>query len=77
MGGKSNICGIFLLDSLTHIQAHLHTVPGVVRQRLRQTRHAVVTVSKDLDAHALVFLECEGQKKEGKKRDEWTFVPKR
>ena len=49
-------CGI-LLDGLTHIQAHLHAVPGVVRQRLRQTRHTVITVSQDLDSHTLVFLK--------------------
>lgn len=46
-----------LLDGLTHIQAHLHAVPGVVRQRLRQTRHTVITVSKDLDPHTLIFLK--------------------
>lgn len=46
-----------LLDSLTHIQAHLHAVPGVVRQRLRQTRHAVVTISQDLNSHTLIFLK--------------------
>lgn len=46
-----------LLDGLTHIQAHLHAVPGVVRQRLRQTRHTVITVTKNLDSHALVFLK--------------------
>lgn len=46
-----------LLDGLTHIQAHLHAVPGVVRQRLGQPRHAVVTVTQDLDPHAFVFLK--------------------
>lgn len=45
-----------LLDGLTHVQAHLHTVLGMVGQWLRQTRHAVVTVAEDFDAHALVFL---------------------
>lgn len=71
----------FLLDSLTHIQSHLHTVPGVVRQGLRQTGHAVVAISEDLDAHALVFLNEQVKKKKKKKgkrkRDERTFVPKR
>lgn len=46
-----------LLDGLTHIQAHLHAVPGVVWQRLGQPGHAVVTVAQDLDPHALVFLK--------------------
>lgn len=48
-----------LLDGLTHIQAHLHAVPGVVRQRLRQTGYTVVTISKDLDSHTLVLLQRE------------------
>lgn len=60
----------FLLDSLTHIQSHLHTVPGVVRQGLRQTRHAVVTISQDLDAHALVFLHEKVKKREKKTKTE-------
>lgn len=46
-----------LLDGLTHIQTHLHAVPGMVRQRLGQTRDAVVTISQDLDSHTLVFLK--------------------
>lgn len=46
-----------LLDGLTHIQAHLHTVPGVMRQRLGQAGHAVIAVPQDLDPHALVLLE--------------------
>lgn len=46
-----------LLDGLTHIQAHLHAVPGMVRQRLGQPGHAVVAVAQDLDPHALVFLK--------------------
>lgn len=46
-----------LLDGLTHIQTHLHAVPGMVRQRLRQTRYTVVTISQDLDSHTLVFLK--------------------
>lgn len=48
---------VVLLDCLTHIQAHLHTVPGVMRQRLGQTRHTVVAVPQDLDPHALVLLQ--------------------
>lgn len=46
-----------LLDGLTHIQAHLHTVLGMVRQRFRQTRHTIIAVPKDLDPHAFIFLK--------------------
>lgn len=46
-----------LLDGLTHIQTHLHAIPGMVRQRFRQTRDAVVTISQDLDSHTFVFLK--------------------
>lgn len=53
---KEKKCGV-LLDGLTHIQAHLHTVPGVMRQRLGQAGHAVVAVPQDLDPHALVLLQ--------------------
>lgn len=64
---RDEISGV-LLDGLTHIQAHLHAVPGVVRQRLRQTRHTVVTIAQDLDSHALVFLkEDEVQRGNGEK----------
>lgn len=56
MEREREISGI-LLDGLTHIQAHLHAVPGMVRQRLWQTRHTVVTISQDLDSHTLVFLK--------------------
>lgn len=52
-GEKSGV----LLDGLTHIQAHLHTVPGMMGQRLGQARHTVVTVSQDLDSHALILLK--------------------
>lgn len=52
-GEKSGV----LLDGLTHIQAHLHTVPGMMGQRLGQAGHTVVTVSQDLDSHALVLLK--------------------
>lgn len=63
-----------LLDGLTHIQAHLHAVSGVVRQRLRQTRYTVVTISQDLDSHTLVFLK---ETKRGLMRTrECTFIIK-
>lgn len=52
-GEKSGV----LLDGLTHIQAHLHTVPGMMGQRLGQAGHTVVTVSQDFDSHALVLLK--------------------
>lgn len=67
---KKHLCYFFLLDSLTHIQSHLHTVPGVVRQGLRQARHAVVAISQDLDAHALVLLNEEVKKKKREKKKE-------
>lgn len=59
-----------LLDGLTHIQAHLHTVPGVMRQRLGQTGHAVVAVPQDLDPHALVLLQkwVRGSREGGEKK---------
>ena len=44
------------LDSFTHVQAHLHTVLGVLGQRDGQPGHTVVAVSQDLDPHALVLL---------------------
>lgn len=46
-----------LLDGLTHIQAHLHAVPGMMRQRLGQTGHTVVTIAQDLDSHTFIFLK--------------------
>lgn len=65
-GVKEKKYGV-LLDGLTHIQAHLHAVPGVMRQRLGQTRHAVVAVPQDLDPHALVLLYDEAVRREKKK----------
>ena len=45
-----------LHDSVDHIQAHLHGVPGVVRAGLRQPGHAVVAVAQDLYTQTLVLL---------------------
>lgn len=50
-----------LLDRLTHIQAHFHTVLSMVRQRLWQAGHTVVTVPKDFDPHTFVFLHDKTQ----------------
>lgn len=48
-----------LRDSLYHVQPHLHTAVGVVGPRLRQTRHAVVAVSQNLDPQTVVLLSRE------------------
>lgn len=48
-----------LRDSLYHVQPHLHTAVGVVGPRLRQTRHAVVAVSQNLDPQTVVLLSQE------------------
>ena len=45
-----------LLDGLNHPQPHSDCVTGMVWSGYGQPRHTVVTVSKDLDPHALVLL---------------------
>lgn len=54
-------CLCYLLDGLTHVQPHLHTVTGVVGQGHRQAGHAVVAVAQDLNPHALVGLQVKGE----------------
>lgn len=54
-------CPWYLLNGLTHVQPHLHTVPGVRGQGHGQARHAVVAVAQNLDPHALVGLQGKGQ----------------
>lgn len=54
-------CPRYLLNGLTHVQPHLHAVAGVGGQGHGQARHAVVAVTQDLDPHALVGLEVEGE----------------
>lgn len=49
-------------DGVDHVQAHLHTAMGVVSLGLGEARHAVVTVSEDLDAAAVVLLQGERTK---------------
>lgn len=44
-------------DGGAHVQPHLNTVPGVVGDGVRQSRHTVVTVPQDLDAQTPVFLQ--------------------
>lgn len=43
-------------DGVAHVQAHLHTVPGVGGDGVGQTRYAVVAVAQDLDAKTPVDL---------------------
>jgi hypothetical protein len=45
-----------LLDGLNHPQPHSDCVTGMVWSGYGQPRHTVVTVSKDLDPHALFLL---------------------
>ena len=47
----------FLLDCLDHCESHVDTVARVLGPRDGKTGDAVVTVAKDLDAHALVVLK--------------------
>lgn len=48
-------------DGVYHLQAHVDTVVGVVGSRHWQPRDAVIAVTQDLDAHALVVLEVNTQ----------------
>lgn len=48
-------------DGVYHLQAHVDTVVGVVRSGHWEPRDAVVTVTQDLDTHALVVLEVNTQ----------------
>ena len=48
---------INLRDSINHVKPHLHSVPCVITAGFRQSRYAVVTVSKDLDPETFVILE--------------------
>ena len=43
-------------DGVNHVDAHLDAALRVVAARLRQPRHAVVTVTEDLDAKAVVLV---------------------
>lgn len=54
-------CPRYLLNGLTHVQPHLHAVAGMGGQGHGQARYAVVAVAQDLDPHALVGLEVEGE----------------
>lgn len=45
------------LDGFAHVQPHLDAVLSVFGQRDGQPGHTVVAVPKDLDSHALVFLQ--------------------
>lgn len=47
---------MFSLDGLAHVQAHLHTVLRMIRQRLREPRYAVITVTQNFNSHTFVFL---------------------
>lgn len=49
-------------DGVDHVQAHLHTAVGVVSLGLSEARHAVVAISQDLDAAAVVLLQTRGQR---------------
>lgn len=40
-----------------HIQSHLHTVPGMGGDGVRQARHTVVAVTQDLNAKTPVLLQ--------------------
>lgn len=47
----------YLLNGLTHVQPHLHTVPGMGGQGYGQARHTVIAVAQDLDPHTLIGLQ--------------------
>ena len=59
---------LFLLDGLTHVQAHFHTVLSMIGQRLWEPRHAVIAVTKNFDSHTFVFLS-EKEKRWGQCED--------
>lgn len=40
-----------------HIQSHLHTVPAVGGDGVRQARHTVVAVTQDLNAKTPILLQ--------------------
>lgn len=40
----------YLRDRVDHVQSHLHATAGVIRARLRQTRHAVVTIAENFNS---------------------------
>lgn len=44
-------------DSIDHVEPHSNAVRRVVRVRLGNTRHTVVTVPENLDSHAPAFLQ--------------------
>lgn len=49
-------------DGFDHAEAHLHAAVGVVLPGLREARHAVVTISQDLDPQAVILLhKTQGQ----------------
>lgn len=54
--GDVLLCNWHLLDGLTHVQTHFHTVLGVVGQRLWQAGYTVITVAQDFDPHTFIFL---------------------
>lgn len=45
------------LDCIDHVQSHFHATHGVILSGLRETRHAVITISQQLDAKTVVFLK--------------------
>lgn len=46
---------------LNHVDAHLNTAVGVVRSRLRQSRHAVVTIAQNFYSETVVLLKTKTQ----------------
>lgn len=46
-----------LRDRIDHVKPHLDAAARVIGSRLRQSGHAVVAVTQDLNAEAVVILE--------------------
>ena len=47
---------VYLRDGVYHVEPHLDCVPGVVGGGVGEPGHAVVAVSQDLDAQAVILL---------------------
>lgn len=53
------LCVCHSRNSVNHVQPHLHTAVGVVCLGLGQSRHTVVTVSKNFDPPAVILLQTQ------------------
>lgn len=61
MLGKTLVFGPYCVrDSLyggAHVQAHLNAVARVMRDRVRKTRHTVITVAQDFNTQTVILLQ--------------------